>query len=272
MSNEELCLLIQQGHKELISELWNQCVGFISFMADKYVEGWPQLDASAKEDCVQEAFFCFMNAVRLFKPKESSFIYYLSYHLKNAFRTACFGGRCRKNLADPVNHAVSLDMRIGEDGNDLTLNDVVADKEQGDQTEYVVQSELARIEDADFWHSVNLFMHKAFDKSSNETGSAIYHYMLDNDCGFRDAIIGLFGEDALQNKSLMNKLETGRHRTRVDFKNYWNSSRGKEERKKLALDDAAFRYGLRSYGLKHFIEADYTSPVEQIAIRNLANE
>lgn len=270
MTNEELCLQIQQGNDELIPELWNQCNGFIKMMAGKYVEGFEQLDESVKEDCVQEAFFSFMDAIRLYKPQEAGFIHYLSYHLKNAFKTACFGGRSKKSLADPLNHSISFDYKMGEDGEQFTLADVVAEKEQGEQTEYVIQPELARTEEADFWESVNRFMHQAIDTSSNDAGKAIYHYMLDNDCGFRDAIIGLYGEDALQDRKLMKRLEASKYKTRHDFKMYWTSRKGIDERRKLVIDEAIFRHGLRSYGLRYYIESGYTSPVEELAIKHLA--
>ena len=271
MTNEELCLLIQQGHDELIPELWIQCNGFISRMAGRYVEGFEQLDESVKEDCVQEAFFSFMDAIRLYKPQDACFTHYLSYHLKNAFRVACFGGRSKKSLADPLNHSISLDYQMKEDGEQFTLADIVAEKEQGDQTEYVIQPELARMEEADFWESVNRFMHQAIDESSDEVGRCICHFMLDNGCGFRDAIIGLYGEDALQDDRLMNRLASSRSRTHHDFRKYWHSRNGKEQRKKLAIDEAIFRHGLRSYGLKYYIESGYTSPIEELALKHLAN-
>ena len=270
MSNEELCLLIQEGHDELVPELWNQCLDHISMMAGKYVEGFKHLDESVKDDCIQEAYFGFLDAVRLYKEGDASFKHYLNFHLKNGFRTACCGGRSKKKLLDPMNNSLRLDAQMKNgDGEGCTLADLVADKEQGQQTEYVIQPEMEAMEEADYWQSVNGFMHRAFDGSSDETGKQIYKYMLDHDCGFRDAIIGLYGEDAFQDKKLVRKLETRRRNTRRDFMKYWNSGKGKEERRRLALDEAVVGNGLRSYGLKRYIEHGYTSFVESIVISNI---
>lgn len=268
MTNEELCLQIQQGHDELIPVLWTQCQRYISMMASKYIRAFPQLDDSIKEDCVQEAYFSFLDAIRLYKEQESSFLHYLTYHLTNGFRAACFSGRGARREKDPLNNAVSLDAQTGEmDGEGCTLVELIPEKEQWDQTEYVLQPELALLEEADYWKSVNRFLHNAFDESPNEAGKAVFHYMLDNDCGYREAIRGLFGEDAFQDGELMSRLQYGIKKTRSDFQRYWDSGRGKEERKRLALDDAIFSNGMRSYGLKRFRSAG--SFVESLAIRHI---
>lgn len=267
MTNEELCLLIQQGHDELVPELWNRCFDYISMMAGKYAEGFPQLDISIKEDCIQEAYFSFLDAIRLYKNQKSSFVHYLSYHLPNAFKTACCGGRTMKKQKDLLNNAISIDAQIDTEGDGFTLADLIAEKEQGEQTEYVVHQDLKALEEQDYWQSVNGFMHRAFDESSDDVGRQIYHYMLDHDCSFRNAVIGLYGEDAFQDKRLVRKLEARSRNTRRDFMRYWNTSEGKEERRRLDLDEAVFSNGLRSYGLKRFRASG--SYVESIVVRHL---
>lgn len=270
MTNEELCLLIQQGHDELIPELWEQCRDYVAMMAGKYSEGFPQLDRSVKEDCIQEAYFGFLDAVRLYKNQKSSFLHYLGYHLQNAFKRACCGGRTERRQRDPLNNAISIDAQIDNgDDESFTLADLIADKEQGQQTEYTIQPELEAMMAEDYWQSVNGFIHNAIDESSDDAGRMIYHFMLSNDCGFRDAIKGLYGDDAIHNKELMKKLEAGKRNTRRDFLKYWNSGKGKEERERLDLDEAVFSNGLRSYGLKRYIESGYSSFVESIVIRNV---
>ena len=272
MTNEELCLQIQEGHDELVPVLWSQCYDFISMTAGKYAERFPQLDNSIKEDCIQEAFFSFLNAVRLYKSEQASFIHYLNYHLMNAFKTVCCGGTSQKKMLDPLNNAKSLDIQLGEEDERFTLADLVADKEKGEQTEYVTSPELKAIEEADYWKSVNKHLHHAFDHSSDKVGSRIYHYILDNDCSFRDAILSLYGEDVFQDEKLMRKLRASKEKTRRNLISYWNTKKGKREREKLALDDDIIFNGYRSYGLKRYIESGYSSQVEEIAIRRIENE
>lgn len=133
MSNEELCILISSGKKELLKDLYMQNRGIIY----RYVNSFYRRHGERcrrcgieKEDFESEAFFALCEAVEsFFKSKEYKFTSYLRYPLKNRFNEL-IGYRTRRILKEPLNNYVSLDMEIdnGED-TDTTLKDLIYDPE-----------------------------------------------------------------------------------------------------------------------------------------------
>ena len=136
MSNEEIAILIQAGHSELIESLYSQTKKFLLYMANKFY----RLNAEActksgatLEDIQQEAFFALLEAVYAYK-KETGYklTTYLTYHLKTAFDT--LAGHRNKTA---LNNSLSLDMSLNtdEEGNELTMADIVPDRKAADSIE-----------------------------------------------------------------------------------------------------------------------------------------
>ena len=129
MSNEELATLIQQGHEELLPELWNNVVGFIENMAKRRystmsIEFGTIVEA---EDFAQSGYIALVEAVKYYKPdSEYKFLTYLSKCLKTAFAEV---GGYRTRKKDPLKYAVSLDEPILDDENETTRLDFLADPE-----------------------------------------------------------------------------------------------------------------------------------------------
>jgi len=136
MSNEEIAILIQAGHSELIESLYSQTKKFLLYMANKFY----RLNAEActksgatLEDIQQEAFFALLEAVYAYRKEEQyKLTTYLTYHLKNAFN-ALAGHRNKTAL----NNSLSLDMPLDtdEEGNELTMADIVPDRKAADSIE-----------------------------------------------------------------------------------------------------------------------------------------
>ena len=79
MTNEELVILIQQGDKERIAELYQQNTGIIEKIAHSFTA------YEEKEDLMQVAFFGLVRAVELWKPDAGTlFISYATYWIKQS--------------------------------------------------------------------------------------------------------------------------------------------------------------------------------------------
>lgn len=141
MSNEELTILIQSGHSELIESLYNQTKKFLLYMANKFyrlnTEACTKSGATL-EDIQQEAFFALLEAVYAYKKEEQyKLTTYLTYYLKNAFN-ALAGYRSKTTL----NHCISIDapLTTDEEGNALTIADTLPDEAA---TEKIEETERA---------------------------------------------------------------------------------------------------------------------------------
>ena len=139
LSNEELAYRIQQGETELIPQLWDQVVKFITAKAGEYIShrrqnGW-HCDGDA-DDLINQAFFGFLMAIKTFKPETSSFLGILNLAIKTSFSEAA-GYRRPTQRSDCAHIAVSGDAVIGDDG--FSLFDVISD-DQADPAERVTET------------------------------------------------------------------------------------------------------------------------------------
>ena len=107
MNNEEMVKAIQEGKKEYMVLLWNQCEKFIEYQADMYLRQFPDHYKEQKNDMVNESYFALLNAVESFDPEQGSFVSYLTWHLRNAFCKALLGGVTDKKKKDPINKATN---------------------------------------------------------------------------------------------------------------------------------------------------------------------
>lgn len=260
MTNEELVAKIQQGETEYMGELWDQVRNYIAWSAERYLSGYPKHYEAYKMDCVHAGYFALVNAVRGYNRQQGKFLSYLKVPLKSSFREVIYSGRSIKQEKDPLNDALSLDeVMTASGGEAVTLEDFMCDKDQGEQTCFVISGGVADLEDADQWRTIHDFLEKGLKRSDN-AGNKILLYMLNNDCKYSEAVTALYGEEAVHD----SKLKWQKTASEKRLKRYV-ISRPKEV-KKLGIDEIITQGGLRQYGLKRYKERIFTSAVEQIAL------
>lgn len=274
-SNECLCKLIQEGHTEYLFQLWLQCEKFIRMIAEQYVKQYDR-GQDLVEDCCQEAFISLSRiAINYRIGSEAAFLTYLKQSLHTTFREVMLSGR-GKAEKDPLNNCDSLDRTIiNTDGDEQKLMDLIEDEHSED--------ELREVVDADYRRSQHAFLMECIQLSSEEVGKAILTEMLKSNCGYRDAIFNLFGEDALENEQLVlilrrkkdKAVKQIRQKTKSGKKEalmrkYSLESKAKEERRKQRLLDELFigNYGLRDTGYKFFSEANMSCVERSVILRN----
>ena len=127
MTNEEMCIAIQNGDKSHILELW-QSVKYLCFaIAGRYYQRYQARFAACGvelEDYRQESFLAFMQAVKAYKPDaDYKFATYLNFPIKN--KGAELAGL--RGADKPLNGAVSLYNEILTDDKPIPLIDTIED-------------------------------------------------------------------------------------------------------------------------------------------------
>ena len=250
MTNEELALKIQSGCDEYIPELWEQVAAFVEWRAKKYLAEYPPHYQDLKEDLINEGYFAMLEAAKGYDREKGTFLTYLSYHLKTCFRSVIFSGRGKRREADPLNHAISLDVPI-EDADDLTLADMIIDDE--------AEAYYRHIEDIDFWESVNRFLYEAIDHIKDEKGRTIVRYMYENGGTKKEAAEKLYPGQGRLDGQIYNAI--------VELRRYMNRSAVKKEMQLIGLDDYVYGWGVGAWK-QHL----FTSSVEYEAIRRIDKE
>lgn len=125
---DDLVMQIQQGHNELLPELWEQKQRLIAVLAARYFTiisaGRAAPGGVEVDDLVQCGFIAMVEAAAVYDPELGSFNTILTWYCKKHFRAAI--GRSEKQLRDPLNSCASLDIPVGED-EDNTLLDFIPD-------------------------------------------------------------------------------------------------------------------------------------------------
>lgn len=135
MTNEDIAVRIQNGEKELISELWNNTYKLLYLMSDKFYKRNTERCRACGvelEDIQQSCYFALCEAVRAYKQEsEYKFTAYINYSFKNAVAALLNGGH-RRQITDPLNKSISLDVPLSEDA-ETTKADLLPDDaaEQG---------------------------------------------------------------------------------------------------------------------------------------------
>lgn len=262
MTNEEMVLKIQQGESELIEALWFNVRDFISMQAGRYVEQYPKEYWNLKEDCINEAYFYFVTAIKNYKTSFAgcTFLTYLSYHLKTPFRCVLLGGRTKRRENDLLNYSDSLNRLVRDSsGNEIELGEL--------QVSEQAQALFDELENADYWNSVHEYIEDNLSRCDSAEGREILHYMLDNDCVFVDAIRELHGSDVYKDNHKRMHFINERDKARRDFRKNWRKDKNKRE--KIGLDDFAYCNGGRGYNFTFFKRNG--SFVEYAAIKHLEN-
>lgn len=127
MTNEELCTLIQAGHKEYLTALWNQTQYFGYMLAARFhasLAGYGKLDL---EDLLQSRWFAFLQAIDCFSANKGTFLTCYAFKLKSNFRETA---GIRTSKREPLDLAYSLDAPATnqtESENTTTLLDTIPD-------------------------------------------------------------------------------------------------------------------------------------------------
>lgn len=132
-TNEELALLIKQGHKEYITELWASCHKLLYMLTDKFYYLHPDTLAACgftQEDLHQDCFFILLKMIEAYDPnKPFKFISYANLHLSNYFqRDVLRYDRETKKVKSVLNISSSIDKPIGSgEDEELTIGSTLKD-------------------------------------------------------------------------------------------------------------------------------------------------
>lgn len=132
-TNEELALLIKQGHKEYITELWTSCHKLLYMLTDKFYYLHQDTLAACgftQEDLHQDCFFILLKMIEAYNPnKPIKFISYANLHLSNYFqRDVLHYDRETKKVKSVLNISSSIDKPIGSGENEeLTVESLIKD-------------------------------------------------------------------------------------------------------------------------------------------------
>lgn len=125
MSNEQLAAMIKGGERDRLMELWQQ----VRRMALKEAVRWAAYRSNGVEleDLEQAGFIALMRAVDTFDATAGARFSTWYYPIvKDEFQRAT-GRRTEKQRCDPLAAAVSLDVPITEDSDNISLGDTIPD-------------------------------------------------------------------------------------------------------------------------------------------------
>lgn len=127
MNTDELAVQIQNGHNELLPELWEQVQRLVSMLAHRYLTALAGGTYGIEhDDLMQSGYLAMSRALEEYDPSQGKFTTYLGYYIHSEFRIAI--GRSDRQLRDPLNKCRSLDEPINKDEPDgAVLMDTIPD-------------------------------------------------------------------------------------------------------------------------------------------------
>lgn len=250
MTNEELTCCIQNGQDVYIPQLWGKVEGFIGMQAGKCLGNFPAHYRGLREDMVNEAYFYFLKAVETFDPGKGAFTTWLSWHVRRAFMSVLLGGTGRRQREDPLNAAVSLDAPLG-DADGLTLSDTLIDDG--------AEAYFRRMEDEDFWLSVNELLGEAIGHIRDGKGRELVRHMFNNGSTIGAASKALYGDVPVPYEHYRKAIRQLRH--------YLNYSTVRERMGASGLDDY-----IRGWGVRAWKKHGFTSSVEHMAVKRVERQ
>ena len=119
---------VQNGKLDVLT-LWAAVRGYAYRKARRWAAALEYRSGQDVEDLMQEAFLAMLRAVGLWEQyKGMGFIGVYELTLRDGFSRAC-GCRTKREAEDPLRAALSLDMPVGEDGEEAgTLGALVPDE------------------------------------------------------------------------------------------------------------------------------------------------
>lgn len=134
---------VQNGELDVLT-LWAAVRGYAYRKARRWAAALEYRSGQDVEDLMQEAFLAMLKAVGLWEQyKGMGFIGVYELTLRDGFSRAC-GCRTKREAEDPLRAALSLDMPVGEDGEEAgTLGSLVPDESAERPFLGIEQQELA---------------------------------------------------------------------------------------------------------------------------------
>ena len=134
---------VQNGDLDVLT-LWAAVRGYAYRKARRWAAALEYRSGQDVEDLMQEAFLAMLRAVGLWEQyKGMGFIGVYELTLRDGFSRAC-GCRTKREAEDPLRAALSLDMPVGEDGEEAgTLVSLVPDESAERPFLGIEQQELA---------------------------------------------------------------------------------------------------------------------------------
>ena len=134
---------VQNGELDVLT-LWAAVRGYAYRKARRWAAALEYRSGQDVEDLMQEAFLAMLRAVGLWEQyKGMGFIGVYELTLRDGFSRAC-GCRTKREAEDPLRAALSLDMPVGEDGEEAgTLVSLVPDESAERPFLGIEQQELA---------------------------------------------------------------------------------------------------------------------------------
>lgn len=134
---------VQNGELDVLT-LWAAVRGYAYRKARRWAAALEYKSGQDIEDLMQEAFLAMLRAVGLWEQyKGMGFIGVYELTLRDGFSRAC-GCRTKREAEDPLRAALSLDMPVGEDGEEAgTLVSLVPDESAERPFLGIEQQELA---------------------------------------------------------------------------------------------------------------------------------
>lgn len=129
MTNDELAERVQAGDNELLPLLWEHISKLVRLKINEYIASKADTCQHAGvtfDDLFSEGYIAFTEAISAYKPQQGyKFTSYINYPLLNRCNEA-LGLRTASGKHSLLNHAVSLDMPIGDEDS-AELEDIVPD-------------------------------------------------------------------------------------------------------------------------------------------------
>ena len=144
MTNEQLCIYIQQDSSELLPILWERVKNLCFLICGKYFAKYAERFSTCGVelcDLRQECYSAFLLAVKSYKAdSELQFTSFLEYPIRNTAAELLGIRNTDRTNHKPLDNAVSLDKPIeAADNDNMTLADVIPDTESTKAFERVLQ-------------------------------------------------------------------------------------------------------------------------------------
>ena len=166
MTNEELAVMIQNGHTELYADLWEQVQHFITWKATLYLRTINGQNGSEdvthgvdERDLTNEGYFALVKAVETYSAEEGcKFTTWLTYYLSKSFSRA-WHGRAHWSGKNVSVMTMSTESPVTGADDDLTLGSLlVANKE-----EYLHVDSIENAEESVYIAQLRVALEKALD-------------------------------------------------------------------------------------------------------------
>ena len=125
-TNEEIVAMIQAGRSDLFLELWQRVKQYVRKRALFRLhycgfDGGSGCGGVELDDLMQSGFIAMTEAIKTFSPGESSFLSWLTFYLRKAFREAQGVSTSKR---DPLDMCISLDRPESDESDDTIIESI----------------------------------------------------------------------------------------------------------------------------------------------------